>query len=94
METERWSEKSTYLTDPARAPFRAAQRIAIAVGTAWVAVDARPEGKVVWREDQDCVILTPERRLVYVNGGGVHSYARLPGVEATEVRLRELRGRG
>jgi hypothetical protein len=83
-----------FLTHPARVPFRAAQGIAVAVGTAWVAVDARPEGQVVWHEDQDCVILTPERRLVHVNGGGVHSYARLPGMEATDALLRELQGRG
>ena len=86
--------KVDFLTDPAHAPFRAAQGIAVAVGTAWIAMDAKPEGKVVWREDQDCVILTPERRLVYVNGGGVHSYAQLPGIEATDALLRELRGQG
>ncbi len=81
-----------YLTDPARAPFRAAQ--GIAVGTAWVSVDAMPECQVVWREGPDRVILTPERRLVYVNGGGVHIYARLPGVKATKELVAELRGHG
>ena len=72
------------LTDPSRAPFRAAQRVA-ALGESCERLDAPPEGEVIWREDGDQVRLTPDEWLVYLNCGKAGLYAkRLRGYESVD----------
>lgn len=85
-------DRPDYLTDPARARFRAAQGVAVCADSEWVQGTVMPEGEELWHEDGDRVILTPEKRLVYVNGGGKSLYARLPGLPATRELVRALRG--
>ena len=63
------------LTDTARAPVRAAQRVA-ALGERWDRLDGPPEGEVIWREDGDSVRLTSDGWLVYLNGGKGGLYAK------------------
>ena len=84
--------KSDYLTDPARAPWRAGQRVA-ALEDGWTQIDAPPEGEALWREDGkggDSVRLTPDGWLVYVgHGQGGFYTARL---RATPELVAAMRG--
>ena len=66
--------ESDVLTDPARAPWRAAQRVA-ALGDGWTQLGEPPDGEVIWREGGDQVRLTPDGWLVYLNGGKGSLYA-------------------
>ncbi len=77
------------LTDHARAPFRAAQRVA-ALGEGWDRLDAPPEGEVIWRDDGDTVRLTPDGWLVYLNGGKGVLYAKR--LRATPELVAAMRG--
>jgi len=81
--------KLDHLTDLARAPFRAAQRVA-ALSEGWEQIDAAPEGAVIWREDRDTVCLTPDRWLVYLSGGKAGLYAMR--VRATPELVAAMRG--
>jgi hypothetical protein len=40
----------SYLTDPAKARWRAAQKIATRPGPTWVRIGTLPEGEELWRE--------------------------------------------
>lgn len=78
-----------YLTDPARAAFRAAQRGA-AYGEGWHLVDAPTEGEVIWRESGDTVRLTPDGWLVYLNDGKGGFYTKR--LRATPELVGMMRG--
>lgn len=81
--------RPNFLTDPARAPWRAAQSIA-ASGKGWEQRPAAPEGEVVWREDGDAVVLTPDGWLVFVGHGTGCVYCKQ--VRATDELEAALRG--
>ena len=81
--------KPDFLTDPARAPWRAAQRVA-ALGDGWTQLEASPEGEVIWREDGDTVRLTPDGWLVYLNAGEGGFYAKR--LRATTELIAAMRG--
>lgn len=80
---------SDFLTDPARAPFRAAQRVA-ALGEDLGRLDAMPEGEVIWREHGDEVVLTPDGWLVYLSVGQRSIYGRR--LRATSDLVAAIRG--
>lgn len=90
MPADPFAPRPDYLTDPARAPFRAAQRVA-ALGEDMGRLEARPEGEVIWREAGDEVRLTLDGWLVYLNGGKAGTYGRR--LRATAELVRVIRGR-
>jgi hypothetical protein len=64
-----------YLTDPARAAFRAAQEVT-ALGEGWFRLDAPLKGEAIWSEDGDTVRLMPDGWLVYLDSGKCGIYAK------------------
>ncbi len=83
------NSKPDFLTDPARASNRAANRIA-ALGEDLGQLDTLPDGEMVWREDRDLVVLTLDGWLVWVYRGKAAAYGcRL---RATPELVAQLRG--
>lgn len=83
------TSKSAFLTDPGRASYRAANRIA-ALGEDLGHLDALPECEVIWREDRDLVVLTLDGRLMWLYRGKAAAYERR--LRATPELLAQFRG--